>query len=183
MKEPLDDALTSPWALSRSCSVTSEATRVANRLFARRTRRRLTADVRAALDPRSLDPGRSFWSAFAELIWDLTSPADFCNECCMRALSPDSHDPRWDGRRDALPFLTCHAASLARAVTRGEPRSIRSRRPRCRFLLVIQVCPTAMPTRPRHPRRVLTGEVAVAIVEARVRGPNEGRVIDRSARR
>jgi hypothetical protein len=28
------------------------------------------ADLRSELGPRSLDPVRSFWSAFAELIWD-----------------------------------------------------------------------------------------------------------------
>jgi hypothetical protein len=35
------------------------------------------------------------------------------------------------------PFLfsTCHALSLAEAVTGGEPRIVRSQRPRCRFLL------------------------------------------------
>jgi len=36
-------------------------------------------------------------------------------------------------------------------VTRGEPRCVRSFRPRCRFLLLAQVCPTAIPNRPRHP--------------------------------
>jgi hypothetical protein len=46
-----------------------------------------------------------------------------------------SHNPRWDERRDALPFLTCHALSLAEAVTSGELRIVRSHRPRCRFFL------------------------------------------------
>jgi hypothetical protein len=54
-------------------------------------------------------PCRSFWSAFDELIWDPTSPADFCNEIDVRALNPSSHDPRRDGRRDALPFVTPRA--------------------------------------------------------------------------
>jgi len=34
---------------------------------------------------------------------------------------------------------------------------------RCRFLLVAQVCPTAIPNRPRHPFRLLTGPSSVAI--------------------
>jgi hypothetical protein len=36
-----------------------------------------------------------------------------------------------------MPFLfsTCHALSLAEAVTGGEPRYVRRFRPRCRFLL------------------------------------------------
>jgi len=37
------------------------------------------ADPRSELGPRSLDPDRSFWSAFAELIRDQPSPTDFCN--------------------------------------------------------------------------------------------------------
>jgi len=67
----------------------SGAIRVANRLFARCARRRVTADGRSELGPRSLDPDRSFWSAFAELIWDQTSPADFCNCYCVRAKKPE----------------------------------------------------------------------------------------------
>jgi hypothetical protein len=111
------------------------------------------ADLRSELGPRSLDPDRSFWSAFAELIRDQTSPTDFCN-CTydVRATKPGLFDPRRDGDLDLLPFLTCHAASLARAVTRGEPRSVRPFEPRCRFLLLAQVCPTAMSTRTPHLR-------------------------------
>jgi hypothetical protein len=53
--------------------------------------------------------------------------------------------PRGDERRDALPFLTPHAASLAGAVRRGEPRRIHSRKPRVRFI------PTfARVSRPRY---------------------------------
>ena len=37
------------------------------------------ADLRSELGPRSLDPDRSFWSAFAERIRDQASPTDFCN--------------------------------------------------------------------------------------------------------
>jgi hypothetical protein len=48
-----------------------------------------------------------------------------------------SHDPRRDGHLDALPFLTCHALSLAEAVTGGEPRNAHRLRPRCRFLLAL----------------------------------------------
>jgi hypothetical protein len=41
------------------------------------------------------------------------------------------------GTGTLMPFLffTCHALSLAEAVTSGEPRNVRSFRPRCRFLL------------------------------------------------
>jgi hypothetical protein len=37
------------------------------------------AELRSELGPRSLDPVRSFWSAYAELIRGQTSPTDFCN--------------------------------------------------------------------------------------------------------
>jgi hypothetical protein len=140
----------------------SGAIRDANRRFARCACRRVTANTRPDLGPRSLDPDRSFWSAYAELIWNQTSPDDFCNCYDERALSPSSHNPRWDDHRDGLPLLTSHALSLAEAVRRGEPRIVRSPRPRCRFLLVTQVCPTAIPIRTRHlrelPRRSCSGD-------------------------
>lgn len=156
----------------------SDLVRDANRRFARRARRGVTPDARPDLDPRSLDPDRSFWSAFAELIWSQTSPADFCNCYDERALSPSSRDPRRDDHRDGLPFLTPHALSLAGAVRRSEPRIVRSLRPRCRFLLVAQVYPTAISPRTRHlrelPRRSCNGDR-----RARVGGPSEGRVVCR----
>jgi len=34
-------------------------------------------------------PCRSFWSAFAELIRDQTSPTDFCNYSDVRATKPE----------------------------------------------------------------------------------------------
>lgn len=76
----------------------------------------MTADVRTDLGPRPLAPGRSFWSAFDELVRDQTSPADFCNCYDERALGSELSHPRGDGRRDVLPFLTCHAASLRSGV-------------------------------------------------------------------
>jgi hypothetical protein len=61
-------------------------------------------------------------------------------------------------------------------VTGGEPCIVRSLRPRCRFLLVPQVFPTAIPAPARHlrelPRRSTSGDQ-----RARVRGPSEGRVV------
>jgi len=59
-------------------------------------------------------------------------------------------DPRWDGGLDLLPILTCHAFSLARAVTRGEPRHARTVQPQCWFLPLAWVCPTVMPERSPH---------------------------------
>jgi hypothetical protein len=122
------------------------------------------ADACAALGPRSLDPVRSFWSAFAELIWDQTSPTDFCNctSTCGQP-NPGSFDSRRDGGLDLLPFLTCHALSLAGAVTRGEPRSVRTCRPQCWFLPVPRVCPTVMPTRSPHHSWTFARECRVRI--------------------
>jgi len=143
--------------------------------------RRVTADTRPDLGPRSLDPDRSFWSAFAELIWSQTPPVDFCNCYDERALSTSSYDPRRDDHLDGLPFLTPLALSLAGAVRRSEPHIVRPIRPRCRFLLVAQVYPTAIPNLARHlvelPRRSCSGDR-----RARVRGPREGRVDCRTVR-
>jgi len=76
----------------------------------------LPTDSPEELGPCSLDPGRSFWSAFAELIRDRTSPADFCNIQRRASNQTRALDPRRDGGLDLLPFLTCHAASLAGAM-------------------------------------------------------------------
>jgi hypothetical protein len=130
------------------------------RPFARRGRRRSRADDRSELGPCSLDPDRSFWSAFAERIRDQTSPTDFCNMQYDVRARTRARDPRWDGGHDLLPFLTVHAAFLAEAVTRGEPRYARSLRPRCRFLPLAQVCPTAISTRPRHLRWLAPAELS-----------------------
>jgi hypothetical protein len=64
------------------------------------------ADPRSELGPRSLDPDRPFWGAYAELIRDQSSPTDFCN-CIRRAGNQTRalHDPRRDGDLDLLPFL------------------------------------------------------------------------------
>jgi len=100
--------------------------------------------------PPFTPPCRSFWSAFAELIRDLMSPTDFCNCVTTCELRTRALVPRRDGGLDLLPFLTHHALSLAEAVMRGEPRCARPAQPRCRFLLLAQVCPTAIPDRTPH---------------------------------
>jgi hypothetical protein len=88
-----------------------------------------------------------------------------------------SHNPRWDERLDALPFLTCHALSLAEAVTSGEPRIVRSPRPRCRFFLAFTKFARPRYRFVRATSADCSDEVAVAIDVARVRGPSEGRVL------
>jgi len=58
------------------------------------------------------------------------------------------------GTETSISFLfsTCHALSLAEAVTRGEPRYVRCRRPQCWFLPLARVCPAVMPPSPPHLR-------------------------------
>jgi hypothetical protein len=102
------------------------------------------ADVRSDLGPRSLDPDRSFWSAFAELIRDQTSPTDFCN-CISTCGQPNPDSLPSQGRRPRPPSfsdvprpLPCGSGDTRRAALRPP------RQPRCRFFLLSQVCPTAI---------------------------------------
>jgi len=79
------------------------------------------------LGPCSLDPAALFGARLPSLFETrrrLLTSATYIRRASnqTRAL-----DPRRDGGLDLLPFLTCHAASLAGAMTRGEPRSVRSR--------------------------------------------------------
>jgi hypothetical protein len=72
----------------------------------------------------------------------------------------DSRNPRRDDGLDRLPFLHAHhAAPLAGPVMRDEPRSARLTPPRCRFILVAQVCPTALRRETRDPETVLPPRV------------------------
>jgi len=155
MWEPLDDDLSPPWVLRRSSPVSSGEADSRRSLRGARLPTVSPADSRATLGPRSLDPDRSFWSAFAELIRGQTSPTDFCN-CCyydVRATKPGLIQPS-QGRRPRSPSFSSshHALSLAEAVMRGEPRSVRSSRPRCRFFPLARVYPTAMSRRAPHLR-------------------------------
>jgi hypothetical protein len=70
----------------------------------------------------------------------------------VRATKPELFNPRRDGGLDLLPFLSAPRGSLARAVTHGEPRYVHPPQPRCRFLLLAQAYPTAMPFRTPHLR-------------------------------
>jgi hypothetical protein len=81
------------------------------------------------------------------------------------------------GRRPRSPSFssTRHAASLAGAVTRGEPRDVRPCEPQCWFLSVARVCPTVMLARTPHLRRLAPTERSEDR-RARVEGPSEGRV-------
>jgi len=62
------------------------------------------ADVYEKLGPRSLDPDRSFWSAFAELIRDQTSLTDFCN-CVSTCEQPNPSSSILAGTEASTSFL------------------------------------------------------------------------------
>jgi hypothetical protein len=62
------------------------------------------ADPCSELGPRSLDPDRSFWSAFAELIRGQTSPTDFCN-CTTTCGQPNRDSPILAGTVASTTFL------------------------------------------------------------------------------
>jgi hypothetical protein len=94
----------------------------------------------------------------------------------VRATKPGLVQPS-QGRRPRSPSFSSshHALSLAEAVTRGEPRSVHSPRPRCRFLPLARVYPTAMSQRAPHLRWLSPTEHSEDR-RARVEGPSEGRV-------
>jgi len=129
------------------------------------------------LGPRSLDPDRPFWSAYAELIRGQMPPTDFCK---LRYFDVRARTttlvPRSDDGLDHLPVLTrmrplpCGSGSERRAVhpsSRGDPAAGSSR---LRGF-----------ARLRYRRdRATTERVAPPVCSddrrARVRGPSEGRV-------
>jgi len=80
------------------------------------------AGPRTELGPRSLGPGAFLGRGFRaysrpEVAYRLLQLNTTCEH------EPGLLNPRRDGGLDLLPFLTCHALSLAGAVTRGEPRA------------------------------------------------------------
>jgi hypothetical protein len=105
-EEALDGDLSPPWVFCRTSPVfTGEAD--SRRTFrARRLPTVSPADLRPELGPRSLDPDRSFWSAFAELIRDQTSPTDFCNCVLRRAGNQTRALQSSQGRRPRPPSFS-----------------------------------------------------------------------------
>jgi hypothetical protein len=73
-------------------------------------------DPREELDPRSLDPAALFGARLPSVFETRTSLADFCNIQRRAGNQTRALDPRRDGGLDLLPFLTCHAVSLAGAM-------------------------------------------------------------------
>ena len=89
----------------------------------------------------------------------------------------DSRDPRRDGGRNLLPFLTHHLVPLARVVMRVEPRFVRSDE------VSVLVPPVARFAQPRTPAERATSDGfhrrSSDDRRARAPGPSEGRVTER----
>lgn len=77
-------------------------------------------------------PCRSFWSACAELVRDQASPADFCNYDRRAGNQTRALRSSRGGRPRPPSSSLASRISLAGAVTRGEPRSVRSDERRAR---------------------------------------------------
>lgn len=92
--------------------------------FEGRAHRRATADARAALGPRSLPPRSLFEGAARGLIRDQMPPqTTSATATDVRALRPRALEPRRDGGRNLLPFLT-HVALSFESRVRVEPRFV-----------------------------------------------------------
>ena len=119
--------------------------------------------VRPELGPRSLDPDRSFWSAFAELIRDQTSPTDFCNiQSTCEQPNPSSRVLAGTEASTSFLFnvprtLPCGSGDTRRAALRPFAE------PQCWFLPLAWVCPTVMPTRTPHHATDCSAECVVRI--------------------
>jgi hypothetical protein len=133
------------------------------------------ADLRSELGPRSLDPDRSFWSAFAELIRGQTPPTDFCN-VSSTCEQPNRGSLILAGTEALTSFLfsPCHAPRLA---SRSDTRRAALRPLQPAPVLVPPAC-ASLPNRdadcsapPPSFRRVHSEDQ-----RARVEGPSEGRV-------
>jgi len=176
MWKPLDDDLSPPWVLRRSSPVSSGEADSRRAFRSTRLPTVSPADPRSELGPRSLDPDRSFWSAFAELIRDQTSPTDFCN-CFydVRATKPELLDPRRDGDLDLLPVLN---VSRPLPCGSGDTRRAALRPPWLTPVPVLPAC-AGLPDRDVHPNapppRLAPAEHSEDR-RARVEGPSEGRV-------
>jgi len=133
------------------------------------------ADHRFELDPRSLDPAALFGARLPSLFEARRRLSTSATALRRAGNQTTTLVPRRDGDHDPLPFLTDHAASLARPVTGGEPRSVHSPQPQCWFL---SSCPEFSQPWCRFERP--TSEACAAEHSedwrARVEGPSEGRV-------
>jgi len=112
-------------------------------------------DESEELGPRSPDTAALFGARLPGLFEARRRLPTSATTIDVRATKPELSHPRREGGLDLHPFLSRHALSLAEAVARGEPRSVRSRWPQCWFLPLARVCPAVMPPRAPHHRGLL----------------------------
>jgi hypothetical protein len=104
MWKPLDDDLSLPWVLRRSSAVLPVRPTHDSPFRPRRLSVVSPINIRSVLGPRSLDPDRPFWSAFAERIRDQTSLTDFCN-CVSTCGQPNPSSSILAGTEASTSFL------------------------------------------------------------------------------
>jgi len=185
-RRPLDDALTPPWALADSLPFLSGAPDLPTSFRPTCSPTVSPADAHSELGPRSLDPDRPFRE-----------------RVCRAYLGPDVAYrllQLHSDMRATKPKLSSLAGTMAsttflvflerlsfweryQVASRATPDSCQ---PRCRFLPLSRVCPTAMPasnasppvsapTLPLESSGVSPAELSDDL-RARVSGPSEGRV-------
>jgi hypothetical protein len=176
-RKPLDDALTSPWVSADSLPYLTGAPDLSSSFRPRFSPTVSPADAHSELGPRSLDPDRPFRGRVCRAYLEPDSAYRLLqlHAFDMRATKPKLFDPRRDGGLDLLPFLSCHAFSLRSGGQLARRATPDSKQPRCRFLPLSRVCPTAMLLRTHHPRGVSPKRLSDDL-RARVSGPSEGRV-------
>jgi hypothetical protein len=177
-RRPLDDALTPPWASADSLPFLSGAPDLSASIRPTCSPTVSPADAHSELGPRSLDPDRPFRERVcraysgpdvAYRLLQLHSFRHAGNQ--TRALvSSQGRRPRPPSFSFLPRSLPCGSGDKRRAV-----RTPDSLQPRCRFLPLSRVCPTAMLFRTRHPRGVSPMRLS-ADLRVRVSGPSEGRV-------
>ena len=176
-RQPLSDVQASPWVTPRSWTALG-ATYAETPTF-RSTPRRVARRSLAA-------PPRPLFTRTATLLGALRASLFEARRCLpTSATATDvrafSSGPRFLAGTVAMTtFLVVRVTlDLSGRPESGDARRaahVRSPEPRCRFLLLTQVCPTAMPKRSPY---VMVLEHPVGKDAARVSGPSEGRVLVR----
>jgi len=164
-RRPLNDALTSSWVLAGPAPFIRRSPTVRASLRSTWSTAALAPMIRPELGPRSLVPSpflercvRAYWRPDTACRFPATFTATYGQP------DPDSRFPHGDEGLDLLPFLTHHARPLLAKSgdTRWAAQFVRPIQSRCRFLLLSQICPTAIPKWPRH-LRLLRERSVVAI--------------------
>ncbi len=176
-RRPLDDALTPPWVSAGSLPFLSGVPDLSTSLRPMCSSTVSPADAHSVLGPRSLDPVRPFRERVCRAYLGPDAAYRLLQlhfrHAGNQTRAPVSSQGRWP-RPPSFSFssrpLPCGSGDEWRAVLAPD-----SQKPRCRFLPLSRVCPTAMLLRTRHPRGVSPKRLSVDL-RARASGPSEGRV-------